>query len=382
MGGDRPAIGSGDLAAAWGVVTALTKLEWTRVTTWLGESWAGIQILWNDLTSGLAVKMLGALATIKTAWAAAIGWMKKLWESWTSSNFMEGFTQGMLESLKAIPGMDTAFKMATGALIEDTQAQVTGVFAGRRKELPKRQAEIDAETKTRTDAIEADRKAGEDAIRQGQDQFNTARGNDVLDAQEELRLAKDRYDAALKKANEKPPEPEPSQGKKGPAAVAPEPEQVTQDKTTPVLGTFSAFEASRMGTDTVASRTANATEETARNTRLLRERREFTGVNRVFGVAINEAVPRPGLGNCPSSPSSLETCRAVSPPWRARWPAPRTESAHSFPAAWEPTVPRPTRSPRPRAPIRWQFARPSRARKQKNTSAISAGLSSAARLAP
>ena len=37
-----------------------------------------------------------------------------------------------------------------------------------------------------------------------------------------------------------------------------------------VQGTFSAFEASRMGTDTVASRTAIATEETARNTRLFR----------------------------------------------------------------------------------------------------------------
>ncbi len=192
FGGISDALAAGDIALAAKVLWAMLKLEWQKGLSFLEGLWEGFKGFWSDAVIGLAIIFTGAVAKIKTLWAEMIGWIEKKWNAFKLS----GFTETLASWFAPI------FAKLQGVSVEDAQKALKEDFAMGRAAQPKRDAEIDAATKAKTDQIERERKATEDELAQDKLRADQDRQARIDAAQAEVAAARKELDDAVAKARE------------------------------------------------------------------------------------------------------------------------------------------------------------------------------------
>lgn len=191
-GGITAALSAGDIGAAIKVVTTTAKLEWTRLTTWLGETWQGFLQIYADITNGIASVFIDVVASVKSVWYGLMGYLTKLWEHWKTSTFEEGLADWLAP----------IFAKMQGVSVEDTRKALHEDFARQRAAQPARDNEIDAQTKASKAAIEADRQAQQAALAQGKKADDDARAAKVAAFEKELEDMKRARDTAVAAAKD------------------------------------------------------------------------------------------------------------------------------------------------------------------------------------
>jgi len=185
--GISDALAAGDIEAAVAVVVSTAKLEWTRLTTWLTETWEGFKIYWSGLTSWLAEIMVMCTGGIKETWVELVGYLTKVWERWKVSTFEEG-----LASLLA-----PIFAKLEGVSVEETRKVLKEDFARGRKALPERLAAIDAETEAKKGKVRAETQQQMDILKADKKRSDAAGMAKITAAQQEVDDAKKARDEAL-----------------------------------------------------------------------------------------------------------------------------------------------------------------------------------------
>lgn len=201
-GGITDALAAGDIGAAIKVVTATITLEWTRVTTWLQETWQGFLVVWSNITTSIAGFMIDATAAIKSAWYSMMGYLTKLWEHWKTSTFEEGLADWLAP----------LFAKMQGVSVEDTRKALHEDFARARQAQPQRDQEIDAQTSKEKERIEADRKAQQKNLAEDKRASDDARAAAIAAKQKELDDAIKARDDAVAAAKESRRKAEADQG--------------------------------------------------------------------------------------------------------------------------------------------------------------------------
>lgn len=256
------ALAAGDLSAAAAVVWALLKLEWTKGINFLNSKWTEWSTFFNQVgieaSFGLANAMVEATALIIKAWNSMTGTLKSIWNNWL--DFVEPST-GFLAN-----AMLYATSSSQADYEQKKKALESGLKIDRRKRQEareakpvddaKRQADLDADTEAKRKKLK-DAYDARTAANQGRGQTGTA------DADKALADAQAAFDAAKAKAESLTPLSRPKKIPGGPGDLPDLPEISAAGKSS---GTFSAAAAGRLGGDSLATRTANATERTAKNT--------------------------------------------------------------------------------------------------------------------
>jgi hypothetical protein len=170
----------------------MLKLEWQKGLSFLEAEWEGFKGFWNDAVIGLAMIFTNATAKVKTLWAEMIGWMEKKWNAFKLS----GFTETLASWFAPI------FARLQGVSVEETQKALTEDFARGRTAQPKKDVEIDAATKAKTDQIEQERKGTEDELARDKLRADKERQGRIDAAQADVATARKELDDAVGKARE------------------------------------------------------------------------------------------------------------------------------------------------------------------------------------
>jgi hypothetical protein len=257
-GGIADALAVGDIAAAMAVVTAALKLEWTRVTTWLEETWQGFLSVWSGITSNIGSYMIDAIAEFSSSWGDALKWMTTIWNQWKKTLFSDPWYRKILSEGIAGTGDPYASKE------ENENANKWA------KEIDKTmQDEANASPVPFTSsnpAIEAQRIARQKALADSQNPVNDVMSVKIAAAQKELADAEKARDAAVANAAKK--RAEAATNIAAPARQMPgaDPMASRSAVTTSVAGTFNARAALQMGGGaSVQNRIAKASEASAKH---------------------------------------------------------------------------------------------------------------------
>lgn len=252
------------LQVAWQAGIAKLKGYWIEFRHWYSSTaWelaAGALAVWEDIKVGAS----DAIFAIMEIWTLLTTSMAKTW------NEVMGFLAKRWLDLKGIFGKDIDVAAGKAAVDRDVQSRNLS-------EDDRLRASIDA---SKQNYSERDRERREnqammgDMLNQELAQQQTDYAAALVDAQSQLDAAKDEWRAALAEAKAKraaaetPEAARPSDIQDRLGAAAPELERALRAD---VVGTFTAEAADRMGLGPSAAeeRTAKASEETARNTKLI-----------------------------------------------------------------------------------------------------------------
>jgi len=249
-GGITDALAAGDIRAAIKVVTATITLEWTRVTTWLQETWQGFLSIWSGITNKIASFMLDAVAAIKSAWAGAMTSMANMWDEWSATLYRRPIYRAITTK-------------AVGLVMGDDFAkQMDQVMQDEAKATPQRVANRNAGLVAERGQIEADRQAPQKTLAEDKRASDDARAAAIAAKQKELDDAIKARDAAVAAAKESQKKAEEGQGGTNkPVFEPPDLEGLKAAKAAATTGTFSASAAMGMGGG-VQERIARACEKT------------------------------------------------------------------------------------------------------------------------
>jgi len=261
------------LQVAWQAGIAKLKSYWIEFRHWYSSTaWelaAGALAVWEDIKVGAS----DAVFAIMEVWTLLTTSMAKAW------NEVMGFLAKRWLDLKGIFGKDIDVAAGKAAVDRDVQSRNLS-------EDERLRASIEASKQNYT---ERDRERREnqammgDMLNQELAQQQTDYADALVDAQSQLEAAKDEWRAALaeakaKRAAAEAPGAAPDIGEfKDTLGMAiPELERALK---VDVVGSFSAEAADRMGLGPTAAeeRTAKASEETARNTKLIARQLEESG---------------------------------------------------------------------------------------------------------
>jgi len=249
-GGITDALAAGDIRAAIKVVTATITLEWTRVTTWLQETWQGFLSIWSGITNKIASFMLDAVAAIKSAWAGAMTSMANMWDEWSATLYRSPIYRAITTK-------------AVGLVMGDDFAkQMDQVMQDEAKATPQRVANRNAGLVAERGQIEADRQAQQKNLAEDKRASDDARAAAIAAKQKELDDAIKARDAAVAAAKESQKKAEEGQGGTNkPVFEPPDLEGLKAAKAAATTVTFSASAAMGMGGG-VQERIARACEKT------------------------------------------------------------------------------------------------------------------------
>jgi hypothetical protein len=244
-GGIKDALAAGDIEAAVKIVTATLILEWTRVTTWLTETWQGFLSNWNVITDGIARFMIDALTGIETAWVDSLNFMSSAWDKWVSglyeSSAYRTFAKKVVLPFYALLSGHGADELA------DLEEEMDRVMNGEQEAATTRIAQRDRSAEEKKERIESDAEQSKSNLDPMTKWNDEQRGAKIAAAQKELEEAKKERDAAVADAARKRRE-----AAVGGAAAAPpfpgaDPMAARSAVTTSVAGTFNARAALQMG---------------------------------------------------------------------------------------------------------------------------------------
>lgn len=270
------ALATGDFALAGKIVWLTLKMEWQKGINWMSSMWMqarnGFLSIWNAAFSQMSRYYVDALAYMEKNWPETVRMMRHTWATFTNYlthawNTAIGFIKKAWVNLKSMFGVDIDVNAET-TRIDAEQAE-----AGRRadqefgkaiRDADRRAAmtpaEIEAERRRKQAEIDASQSAADDGRQQ---QFDA----DMAALNQELENTKAELNAARQKAGDQKRE---------------------QDKNRPQLGdigggvnmafermegrgTFNAMAVRGLGANSLAERTARASEETAGNTKRILE---------------------------------------------------------------------------------------------------------------
>lgn len=189
--GIAAALSAGDIGAAVKVVTAAVVLEWTRVTTWLEETWQGFLSVWSGITTKIASFMLDSVASIRSAWSDAMTGMANAWDSWAAT---------LIKS----PLYRTITTKAVGLVMGDEFAKtMDDVMQKEAEATPQRIADRNASNDTAKAQIEENRKGQQRNLEEDRKAGEAPRAAKIDAAQRALADAEKARDAAVQSAKDK-----------------------------------------------------------------------------------------------------------------------------------------------------------------------------------
>jgi diacylglycerol kinase len=291
--GIADALAAGDIGLAAKILWLTLKMEWTRGVNWISSIWNGA-LLWlrkraTEAFYGLVMGLEYIWHGLEVAWIETTAFLSSVW-----TNFCAGIHHAWLWVVKSITEtwnkvkglFDKSFNAdtANAAVEAEYQQARNQMWDEAKRQLGEREAQ---RAREREDARKVHEGTLDELLRQGesekqrlQDQYDRK----MQTNQDELDKAKKEWRDALEAAKKKRKDKE-AQGPDGMES----PEDLLDrarrqlggledlldsaaKKTVGVRGTFNAMEARGLGAGGATDRIANATEETAKNTRKLVDR--------------------------------------------------------------------------------------------------------------
>lgn len=240
MGGLVEAVQSGDLAIAWKVVLG-------NIT----EQWINLKQIADEVITGISIGMINAAAGIQNAWITALTAMKNAWTEWESSLLSSPVYQSIMsKALAGAAGMASAANpvgtQQSADLIADTMgrqaAQGPGAIAANNAALEAQRRAIEAERQQRIGILGSDLASRGAGRKAEMDQAN----KDLAAAIAEAKAAAAKGTAKTAAVNLSGIDLEAAGIKSS------------------VRGTFSASAVAGLGTESLQTRIAKATEKSAK----------------------------------------------------------------------------------------------------------------------
>lgn len=281
------AMAAGDMDLAVKVLWAAIRAEWQRglnvLTGWWTDFKFGFLRIWDEAVFGFSKLINDAWAGAEATWVETIDFLADTWSVFTNMltktwNSTVGFIRKAWVRLKSLFDSDINIDAEIERINRETAAknqrsdEATIDAVGAR----------DAARRTRQQQIEQDRAGRIDQLQQMQDQVRQDRESQqetqIAAAEAELQRATEAWRAAIAEANQVPAaEAADKAGKSLKDRLAAlqgsllEPGGVVEREAAKVesKGTFNATALLGLGSDSVATRTAKASEQVAENTRQL-----------------------------------------------------------------------------------------------------------------
>lgn len=222
----------------------------------LNDGWAAIELTWSETVGFLADAWSVFTNLLTRTWHNTVGFIKKAWVR-----------------LKAVFKKDVDVDTEVSKI--NRQTQMANASADQRMQQAIRKREIEREQ--RRQQIESDRRSTESNLKQMQaaeeDQRKRQFAQDLAGTESDLEKARKDWQAAIAEAMAKKPKKDeaigpPEKVKKLEQELAMTAEAVGQQQNkVEVKGTFNALAARGLGADSLAERTAKATEQIVVNTR-------------------------------------------------------------------------------------------------------------------
>lgn len=286
------ALAAGDLSLAAKILWLTLKMEWQKGVNWLQEKWIGFKeyflSVWTEAVFGLSRIMTNAWAGLQSVWTETVAAMSTAWTVFASGavsawkgaqNFIaKGIVHlmGMLDDSVDVEGtlavLQEDFQRDQQTRQRETNQKLSGIEADRQR----RQTEIEQQRTGTLDVLEEDRKR---AHADRQRQFDA----DLKESEDALAAARKEWEDALaeaaKKRAAKEAEGGPEGMKQAEADLSGLDELIdTTQKKVDVSGTFNPFAVRGLGADSLAERTAKASEQIAANTKRLVQEAQHGGL--------------------------------------------------------------------------------------------------------
>ncbi|MEX2388191.1 MAG: hypothetical protein WD534_09945 [Phycisphaeraceae bacterium] len=296
--GIADALAAGDLALAAEVLWAALKVQWLKGVNYLKGLWLGFKVNFMKVATDAffgAVKIAAsAWDGLRAAWVQTVAFLKDTWTNFTSTlasahRRSVGFVARQLLRLRGL--MDESFDAEAAITIaeQDTRADLNAIERDKQAALAasdrQREQDLARIGQENLDTLAALDRQSEAANRRRQSQAQ----QEIDAATQELENARREYEAALAEAAERRAQSEGDRGE-GPTSLETFLDQLegigdrledAARRSVEVRGTFNAAAIQgMMASGGAAERTADATEQTARNTK--RIEREIRTPNLAF----------------------------------------------------------------------------------------------------
>jgi len=280
--GIADALAAGDIGLAAKILWLTLKMEWLRGVKYLLAVWLQVKAFALNIWYAIQAAWEIAVHGIVVAWIEGVSWMKQAWASFSSwwqkaTTEVGNWLAKMWVRIKGTFDDSIDVEATVKYLDEMTQAEVKKID----DETKGRKAEIE---RNRRDAREIESQRHEAdlaAVGQKSLDLETEYDRRMADAQREIDAAREEWRKAIQRAHEE------RGAKEGEAPsddimsrikmkLAGLPDEI-EKKATSVRGTFNARALQSLAGGIAADRTAKATEETAKNTKDIREILEEAG---------------------------------------------------------------------------------------------------------
>ena len=278
--GIADALASGDIGLAVRILWLTLRMEFQKGILWLEERWIDFKNFFVDTfyraVYGVARFLNDAWANLQVAWVETVSFLGSAWTNFIAElqkgwNRFGGFFKKVWVRIKSIFN-DVDVNEEIARINEEIAAEENAINARRVAAVQEREQE----RQRRRAAIEAERAGVEaelDRMQSAERAERERRKQETLAASEaDLAAARREWEDALAEAKRKREEaaarmPERMKGRPD----FPELDEIvdTARKKIDVAGTFSAMVAGRIGSDSLAERTAKATEQIAEHTKKL-----------------------------------------------------------------------------------------------------------------
>ena len=276
------ALASGDIALAGKILWLTLRMEWKRGIHFLNELWLKFKdaflAVTTDATFGSAKILNDSWSGLEIAWTETVGFLADAWSLFTNLltstwHSTIGFIKKAWVRLKSLFDEDVDVNAEVNRINSETNAAISAADDEMLEAVGKR----DRERRDRRQKIESDRVAVESTLNDMQSEAHEKRRRnyetDLSESEQELANARREWQQAISDVNE----PAAADDNTSPeAARLRELEQnltlsagtigTEQDKVE-VKGTFNALAARGLGADSLAERTARASEQIAINTK-------------------------------------------------------------------------------------------------------------------
>lgn len=224
LGGIADAMSAGDLMLAAQVLWAGLNKAWLEGT-------ANLRAIYRDLVTAISKFGVDIFAGLQTAWASTVKYMGDMWDMMLGG--MGGKWSDLQNSIAR--GLVNAFAKVSGIPEADLVQSLNEEQAGQKEASAERMKQREIETKQRMEQIEAERTAATESLDQMAAAGHAAAAQQLEDAEEALRSAREQAAEARSTADAK--RAKDTKGKIGTGNG--------EDFLTGTMGTFSASAAAR-----------------------------------------------------------------------------------------------------------------------------------------
>ena len=287
--GIADALASGNIGLAAKILWLTLKMEWKRGIHFLNGLWVGAKkffmSLWTDAVYAVASRLINAWAKLQTAWGETVRGFSDIWSAFVNELSQTwynvvGFIKKAWLRLKALFQEDIDIQSETERINRETAEAAAAAEKRFQEEVAKREQERQKQLLQ----IENDRVSAQQALTQMKQEEEARRNRafeaDLAATERELADARREWQQAIAdaaRARRETAAPEDTWRQ----AEIPQGVKITiaaqAARTFSATGTFNPFAIAGMGADTLAERTAKASEQIAINTQEILEELQERG---------------------------------------------------------------------------------------------------------